>query len=576
MPAVRLFPLTVILTPATLTVGPIELKNDSAICYGVRTLNFENEMHKNWRKEDRIRGYRGVSVSLWNCTLPDSDQFPDEPFNNTYFDYWTGSSFQIDLVMSRSALMGTVIPMSNVALETCGPGWNCTYNISFTGPGYKCEELARGAQLDEENMRKKGVPFNTSDLIPRGNFSYIAHTKLGDYSPQQMENYTEGTPGAPNITPPWPENFGAFRTEPLLWIGYSIATPKGSDNGTKKPPTEKSDSRWNIAFEASVHRCEHWLAEYTVQFNQTLETQTTKVIKRKFLHRIIDTEYLPDKPANDGTWDNTTAVPESNYVFPLDVERYRLIAAYHSVGSIFRRFLNGTIQYFPYANPATDITKTNLINKDIYLPWPNLIENIQHLYENMTLSMLSDPELVAVSWAHNRSRSGVTEKALEPYNTTGYNCTKTRIVNAYIYNRRDLWIAYTIAIVVTLLSVILGAASLAQNNHHVRDVHVSSIVAATRAPCLDSLPWKSSKWGEVPKEIMETRLGYGVIVDSGPNGTPALGRVNTDGNAISGKVYYGFAPPEVLKVSESALGRNRPRSRMSIVSFRTWDSRHGR
>ena len=56
MPAVRLFPLTVILTPATLTVGPIELKNDSAICYGVRTLNFENEMHKNWRKEDRIRG----------------------------------------------------------------------------------------------------------------------------------------------------------------------------------------------------------------------------------------------------------------------------------------------------------------------------------------------------------------------------------------------------------------------------------------------------------------------------------------------------------------------------------------
>ncbi len=82
----RLFPLTVILTPATLTVAPFtEIKEDR--CSGVRTLNFELEKTKNWRNEERINGLRVLSLSLYNSTVSNSDTMAATPFNETFFDY---------------------------------------------------------------------------------------------------------------------------------------------------------------------------------------------------------------------------------------------------------------------------------------------------------------------------------------------------------------------------------------------------------------------------------------------------------------------------------------------------------
>ncbi|KAK4241994.1 hypothetical protein C8A03DRAFT_40696 [Achaetomium macrosporum] len=561
-----LFPLTVILTPATLTVSPItETKNGQ--CHNVRTLNFEQEGEKNWRQPERINGFRGVSLSIYNSTVQNSAGLVDVPFNETFFDYWTGMSPAVDLVSSQSALTGSVIPRPGVALDTCGAGWNCSYTISFKAPGYKCTEMARGQKLDEQGLMEQGSPLHVGELAPNGNYSYLANTELGEYYPHQIEVFAGG---APNMTPPYPKNLGAFRTEPVLWIGH--ADPTRPD-----PPENKSVEGWDTAFEAVLTRCEHYLTNYTVQFNHTYSTQSTTVVKREYLHPIIDTTYQPNRNAEDGTKDNTTATPESNYVFPIDYKNYREIAAYHSLGFSMRRYLPGQIQYAPFAMPDSEVTKTHLIDHETYLPVPNLIDQIQQFYENMTLSLLSYPQFIVVTWAAQPSvRAGLANSTGDP--ALAYPCTRTRIINAYVYNRRDLWIAYAVAISVAMAAVVLGSAAISQNNFHVRDVHVSSVVAATRAPCLEQLPWKASKWGEVPREILETRLGYGVIAEPGPNGTPAAQAMTGSGGwmggspvVMGGKVYYGFAPKEVLEQTRVAtFGPGKPRSRTSAWSFRRW------
>ncbi|KAL2259566.1 hypothetical protein VTK26DRAFT_6718 [Humicola hyalothermophila] len=566
------FPLTVILTPASLTVSPLlEVRDDR--CYGIRTLNFEPEKHKNWREPTLINGHRGLSLATYNSTLPNSATV-FTPFNDTFFDYWTGRSGQIDLVSKQAALTQQVIPRRNVALETCGLGWNCSYTISFQAPGYKCAEIARGRELDRVKLWGEGVPFDASHLIPVGTYSYIAYTNEGDYYRYQM-NLTEDR--TIDAEPPYPKNLGAFRTEPVLWIGYATATGEG------RPPANSTQPGWDEAFEAAVMRCEHYLTDYTVLFNHTFTDQTTTVLKRDFLHPIINTTLVPppkledgtvDRNSTDGTNDWNKAVPESNYVFPLDVERYRLTAAYHTLGHTMRNFLDGTVQYDPFALVLGDMDKTGLIDTETYLPVAKLVDEVQAFYERIILSTLSEPRFLIVAWAAKPDEpSGVELDTSDP--ELAYPCTKTRVINAYKYNRRDMWIAYAVAILVSLFCVVLGTAALAQNNYHVRDTHVSSFVAATRAPCLEALPWKSSKWGEVSDEILDTRLGYGIIADRGPNGTPMPGVTgfNNMGSPGGTKVYYGFAPPEVLERTRAAtFGPGRPRPRSTAFSFKTWET----
>ncbi|KAK1759187.1 hypothetical protein QBC47DRAFT_99687 [Echria macrotheca] len=540
---VWLFPLTVILTPPTLTVAP-KTEVDVTQCPSVRTLNFEQEKVKNWRDPGRINGYPGLSLSLWNNTVPLSGSITT-PFNDTFFDYWTGSSWQTNVVATTSAFATKAVARDSVAVETCGLGWNCSYVISFTAPGYKCEEVARGRDSNTKQLADMGAPFNTSQLIPDGSNTYLAHTTLGEYSSVQMDAQPGGAPVS--LKPPYPKNLGAFRTEPVLWIGHSDQV-----DPTQPVPTEATDPKWNTSFVPVIFRCEHYVTNYTVQFNHTYSDQVVKVLKKTYLRPIINTTFVPGVEANDGTKDNVTATPESNYIRPLDVESYRFAGAYHSLGLQMRTFINGSLQYTPYVFGNTDALKTRLINKATYLVVPNLRLQIQEFYENMLFSLLSNPQFIVVTWAANATeRSGMANASTAADPRLLYPCTRTRTINAYAYRARDLWLVYAFAVVSVVASVFFGALAVAENDNHVRDIKMSSIVAATRAPILEDLPWSLSRWGEVPDDIRDTKVGYGLVVDK-MAGTPG-----TPGGGLQRRVLYGFAPAEVLVPegrSERSLG----------------------
>jgi len=519
----------------------------------VRTLNFDAEKTKNWRRRVTINGLPELSLSFWNSTMNMSSAVTD-PFNETFFDYYTSPSPQVDLVATLSAYVKKVMPRANASVEICGGGWNCTYSINFVGPGYKCDLVAKGRNDNSDILTNLRAPFNTNYLTPDGNYSYVAHTSGGDYSSMQLKDVAAG--GAPIMVPPFPKHLGAFRTEPVLWIGYSELV-----DDKNRIPTTRDDPLFTNAFLPKVYRCEHYVTNYTVQFNHTLAQQFTNVTKREFLYPIINTTYIPNVDSNDGTNDNATATPDSNFIYPLDTEKYRLTAAYHTMGFLMRSHINGTISWTPnVAN--TGALKTRLIDPRTYLVVPNFIEQVQSFYEDIILSMFSNPQFLVVAWAADpKQPSGTGNATME---NLLYPCTRTRLMNKFVYKTRDLWLVYSVAIVCATIGVAFGAAAIAQNNHHVRTTRFSSIVADTRAPCMNELP---CKWGEVPDSVYTASLGHGIIVDEGGSPDPQTpGLSPGEGNA---RIYYGFAPEHRLAKSELALTSKKRAA--SVLSFRNWN-----
>lgn len=209
-------------------------------------------------------------------------------------------------------------------------------------------------------VQESGVidaPFTTDFLLPVGNFSWYAHTSGGEYSTTQFKDVAPG--GIPYIQPPYPEHFGALRTEPVIFVGYSVI-----NNPNMTQPLTRDDPEWNNAWTPKILACEHRETKYVANFTYTGETQTATAFSTKtYGPPIINTTYLRTEMAMDGTEDNTTAIPESNYVYPNDTARYRRVAAYHSLGKMLRSFIvspsSGTSSHTLGIAPSCTRTETD-------------------------------------------------------------------------------------------------------------------------------------------------------------------------------------------------------------------------
>ena len=515
---------------------------EATTCPGVRTLNFTFEEINEWRIPTKIGGVYELAVSMWNTTKPPNQDPPG------WFDYYTAPGFNLQQTATHSAFMGSVVSRKNASVEVCGSGWNCSFDIHFVGPGYKCTELASGLDTEVANLTQESgsiaPPFSKDLLLPRGLYAYYAFTNGGEYSATQLEDVDIG--GIPKTKPPYPLHLGAFRTEPVVWVGYSVIA-----NPDEPLPTNASDPKWNSAFIPKIFACENYETAYTVRFNYTDTTEVTTITNRTFLAPVVNTTYLPDVLAvNDRTADNTTATPQANYVYPLkDLRRYRKVAAYHSLSSIVRTFVNGTVEMDAQLVSAianTAATQTKLLDQQRnFFAHPNLQELVRSFYEDVILSLFSKPQFVDVVWAARPSeQSGtLTEGGVDEGAGAGadnaeayrYPCVKSRTAIMYSYHARDLWIVYGIAVVLALSGVAAGAYA-ASGNGVLRDTRFSSIVAATRGPALDGVAWEDR--GELSRGVKNLRIGFGLI-PRGSSEVVGLG-VNDGSEAFRGKLRYGF------------------------------------
>lgn len=540
-------PLVVILTSNTLLVEPRTLTQNTT-CPAVRTLNFSFEETYEWRSPVKIDGLYEVPASLWNTTQRDDDSDPD------WFDYYTGPSPALQSIATLGAFLEEVVPRKNASFDTCGSGWNCTFTIRYTGPGYKCTEMASGVGAITKNLTQESgeavSPFpNTDFLLPRGNYSYYAFTSGGEYSPTQMTSV--GVGGVPNMDPSeYPANLGALRTEPLIWIGYSVV------NNPNRTQPFRNQSSWADAFTPKIFACEHRETLYVANFTYVDAQQFARITSRTFGDPIINTTFVPTEMAVDGTNDNTTAVPTANYVLPRDTARYRRTAAYHSLGKMLRGFVNGTVtvsEALVQAIENTAAIQTKLLDqRNNYFPYPDLMDRVQSLYDDIILSMFSNPQLVEVAWAQRPSemsgmlpQGGLASRADSDSDSSSdntednvdaymYPCTRYRTANSYAYHRRDLWIVYGIAAALTLVCIAAGALAIRDNGGVTRNTRFSSVVAATRGPALEKIAWQGplQDRGDVPAEVKRLRLGYGVMSDmngGGGGGAGGGGRFTVNG-----------------------------------------------
>ncbi|KAM0077460.1 hypothetical protein ACKRZS_010383 [Fusarium odoratissimum] len=479
-------PLVVILTSETLSVvfGVFE---EMTSCPSVRTLNFGNEENIYWRNPMKINGQFLTSMSLWNSTVPPGKSPSDS--NPAGFDYYHCPSRQYDMfITTKSTLMSESIIRKEATVEICGEGWNCSYVVNFVAPGYKCQELAYGVNSEVGKLGNATAPFNTSVLAPRGNYTYYAINDRGEYGDPQMASHAGGRP---KQDPPYPDNFGAFRTEPIIWIGYATV----DDLSVPQPDTPGTEA-WRKAYTPVIIGCEHYEVNYTVQFNYTSGDKLVDVKRREYLRKVIDTTYIPNEDPDKRLKDRTRAIPDSNYIFPNNVKKYRRTAAYHSIGSRLRQCLNGTMK-IPYNQVKSDLLYTRLFTPLNYLPVKNLHHGIQKLYEDMIISIFEEPSFMVVSWAADGKPSGIAKGGP----STAYPCRRERIATFFHYNMTQLLSVYAASILLAVIGVLLGLQAYLEEGT-MRDMKPSSIMEASRASNLHVLG---------AREGCNVKIGYGLV-----------------------------------------------------------------
>lgn len=527
-------PLMVILTSNTLTVRLVNNIVDTK-CPSVRTLNFTFEEIENFRQPTKVNGLYGLSVNLWNATTP-NDTAPG------WYDYYTAPHDLFQATASLGIFSKKVNAGDDAAHDVCGVGWNCSYTIEFVAPGYKCSEVASGVGSAVSNLGDSTPPFDTDILLPNGVNSYFVHATEGDYSSAQLKEVNPG--GMPLNSDPssWPPHLGAFRTEPIIWAGYSVMVDPSN------PPANNTVAGWNESFIPKIFACEHYETQYKVNFTYEGKDQSTHIIDRTYLYPVMNTTYERGVEAIDGTNDNTTATPESNYVYPYpmndtaNTRRYRRLASFHSIGLTLRQVMNGTVNSasVPVPNANTKALQTKLLDpKNEWFPYPDLQDRVQSLYEDIILSMLSNHMLLSVVWAAKPWEISGDEPGNQ---TTLWPCTRTRWENRYHYVIRDLWIVYSCAFACAIVAVIMGTGAVLANEGRVYDTRFSSIVAATRGPALEKVAWHEDNGSDIRK----MKVGYGLIHRARP-----LDAVAEDESSTS---YTGASTPRESTGANTGAG----------------------
>jgi hypothetical protein len=481
-------PLVVILTSAQLFVVPGQ-KIEDTLCPSVRTLNFSNEEKESWKTKKKAENetLSGRSLSGYNWTAPDGNLAKGAKNNDSIFEYYNVPSPLLDQIAAGVFSSGEATQKNNVSIEICGDGWDCSTTIHFVGPGYKCEELANGVGSDMKSFGDAKAPLNLSVLVPAATYTYFAYIDLGEYMRPQM-NVTKGGIPYPLDGSDIPKNLGVFRTEPSIWIGYATV-----HDYTKEHAMDKESDGWNDDYTPIIFACDHWEVNYTVILNFTAGFQKYDITERDYKRKIIDTTWTSwTNESTDGTYDGNYAKPELNYVSPRkDYARYRRIAAYHSLGLKLREKLAGKIKVEKDIIADGAVTTLKLLDRHESLPVHYFQKEVRRTYEDLLITLLSDPQLLAVAWAADPSKLSGTGTGGED---TKYKCERRRKANYFDYGWLVLVAVYTVSSVIVLVGVCFGIDAMTSDGTDAQRVMTfSAIAGATKKVSVDEFDRRETK-----------------------------------------------------------------------------------
>ncbi|EKJ68806.1 hypothetical protein FPSE_11023 [Fusarium pseudograminearum CS3096] len=493
-----LSPAVVILTSATLYVVPGESVQDT-LCPSIRTLNFSNEAKESYQSRKMAEGeaktMTGRSLCSYNWTALGGNEAPGAKTNDSIFEYYNGPSPILNRIAAGVFSSGQTTYKANISEEICGEGWDCSTTIHFVAPGYQCEELANGVGSSMKKFGDAEAPFDLDKLVPAGNFAYFASNDRGEYMKPQIDDVRIGGIPPPEAFPDLPKNLGVFRTEPSIWIGYATV-----QDYTKEHAKDNKTDGWNDDYTPIIFACDHWEVNYTVEFHYTAGFQTYNITDREYKKKIIDTEwYSWTNESTDGTADGNVAKPDKNYVSPRhDFARYRRIAAFHSLGLLLRNILAGNVQVQGGSTSDGAITTTNLLDRHETLPVQDLQKEVGRIYEDLIISLLSDPQLLAVAWAADPSKLSGTGVGRE---ATNYACQRRRKTNFFDYGWSILIAVYSVSFIIASVGVYYGIKAMTSDGTDAQRVMTfSTIAGATKKVSVDEAEGRATKIRCFPTE----------------------------------------------------------------------------
>lgn len=449
----------------------------------VRTLNFSAENDYDYRYST---SHFGNSLAFYNVTNMEEGTGP--------LTYDMASYTSQRLASQAIYNHGPVSPP-----DTPCAAYNCTYTLIVPGPGYRCENISETSAA-YGRMPKEMVKEN---FVPLGKYIYFAKVNDGDFlKPNNKSNY-------PGIDPDY--LVGTFYFEPELWIGYTINTtiPLSKPVNVTIPenPGEKNrtiTNEWRYKLEPRVFHCVHYHVTYTFEVSFVNTQQSVKVTDIEYIRPVVDTTFERDD-------DGEIQKPDPTKFLRPGEEGYKVAAVYHAIGSHLRRFLAGNI-YMKNNQPFTqsEISMTNLVNQTTAFPVQNLDTMIQKLHQDILINLWGAQKLIISS-----------EQKVE--------CKKSRYTNVFKYYEKNLWIGYSIVVVVTLAAIIVGGLALRSNGIS-SDTLFSRILVTTRNPTLDHLSRGACLGSDpFPRELEETKLRFGVWHEGGVSGITGLGLSGMDG-----------------------------------------------
>ncbi|KAG0634740.1 hypothetical protein HOY80DRAFT_1025565 [Tuber brumale] len=430
-----------------------------------------------------------------DCTIPtfntsaQNDAIQDQPkygvggyelvsFNNSDppgHEQYFGS---IGFVFTEAANFAFTLKKPREIPSPC-KGYNCTWNVGFDAPWYECQEKS------VEEARKALDTMNwgevSNDLwAPRERVTLHVVSDGNEYAPAQPLYRN----GSDNMQ-------GYFTGEPTIRVGYVVDTGIPVEEGS----IDSNNGVWKTVFEPHWLSCDLFKASWNVTFDFTGGTQSATV-KASNKRRVFEPPKMGPTHPN-----------------------YRENAFYFSFGRLIRRRLqNGSGFKMGSADTKRFSDFHPLVNETTRLAIDNVKGGVEKLVLDLGLTLLTFPYL-------------------EIAQNTTVRCTKWRYENRFHYSPQGLWIGYTLSVIATLASVLIGMHSIYVNGI-TSDILFSKILVTTRNPTLDRLvkEFEGVCLGgdPFPAKLEQTRLMFGII-DEGTHTafgtdeetTPMLGPVTS-------------------------------------------------
>jgi len=241
-------------------------------------------------------------------------------------------------------------------------------------------------------------------------------------------------------------------------------------------------------FKVTVFECVPWNTTYSIHVNYTNNDPRITITKQEYLNQLNASTYEPPFKASD-----------------------EMVSLYHALVDLIKGTLGGGL-----ADPRLNVNTTLYNMPTLLAPWqpqpadwgydpgkplrtprPDMLSAVEQLSHNISLSLLSQSNLIE------------SKRVMVP-------CTISKIESVWEYRPRALLISYGAAIIAASGSLVVGAVCLYSSGLSVSP-SFGSFLLTTRNPTLDRLA-EGHSLGQIPlpKHIARTRLRFGEFKDDDP------------------------------------------------------------